>query len=193
MSASGRAKTRRRGHEVSHLTHACRELAGRRPITWSQWSIASRRGARWALVIGSRAVVISTSGRLAPSRPHLRARLMSRAYGTTRHSTGRPRARTRSIKGATTARAASGAESVSWMTRIPALESGSRWKCRSKGSWLASLVVIPTPGAIGWTESIKRTGACWQASDPLRRDRHPRAALRPAPAVPSRWAESRAR
>ncbi|MGO9467697.1 MAG: hypothetical protein ACLQVF_26470 [Isosphaeraceae bacterium] len=77
ISASGRAKTKRRGHEVSHLSHARRGLAGRRPITWSQWSIASRRGARWALVIGSRAVVISTSGRLAPSRPHLRARLMS--------------------------------------------------------------------------------------------------------------------
>ena len=73
-SSTGTAKTSRQGSRPSHRPSRPTGPAGRRPTTWSQWSIASRSGSRWAAVQGSSAVVTRTSGAVGPGQAPLERR-----------------------------------------------------------------------------------------------------------------------
>lgn len=144
-SRSGTAKTARRGQVASHRASLC---PGLRPITWSQWSMASRSGLRWAAVIGSSALTTRTSGRCAPSRPIRIA--WARGWPsieTTRVSTVRPSDSRASTAGPRIVEARSSGRSVSSRTRTPAPGIGSRRKWRRKGSSNSSLVAMNAPGA----------------------------------------------
>lgn len=103
------------------------------------------------MVQGSHAVVTSTSGKRAPRSPRFSASPVpcSRLTGTIRRSTGRPDAAINSASGSITPAALSAGKSVSITTRIPASGNGSRRWCSVKGSSLASVVVMRTPGEAG--------------------------------------------
>ncbi len=141
MSSRGMAKTSRRGSVLSQRTRPAPAPSGRRPMTWSQCSIAWSSGARCSGVHGSMAVVTSTRGNRAQARPISRAPFSPRPAGETiRVSTIRPASARCFSSGSMTALASSVGASVSRMTRMPASGSGSRWKWRRNGSSESSII-----------------------------------------------------
>lgn len=167
MSSSGMAKIRRRGKVLIHRNSPAPAPSGRRPRTWSQWSIALSKGARCSGVHGSAAVVTSTSGNRAPARPISSAPWSPQPAGETiRGSTVLPAATRCLSSGSTTARASSGGASESRMMRMPASGSGSRWKCRRNGSSESSIIGRQPFAVIRGTRDPAahslRTGISWR-------------------------------
>ncbi|HEX8201823.1 MAG TPA: hypothetical protein VF590_15210, partial [Isosphaeraceae bacterium] len=150
-SETGTAKTTRQGRPRSHRARRPGHATRRRPMTWSQASIAFNNGSRWASVHGSVAAVTSTKGSAAPARARSRTRpLPSYCAGSTTASAARPLRRISSRSPRATSSARADSPSASTTTRIPAPGSGSRRKCASYGSSLsiasAVATIIPRPG-----------------------------------------------
>jgi hypothetical protein len=126
-SATGTAKTTCHGRWPSQRTRRPSREARLRPTTWSQVSIASSNGSRWATAQGSAAEVTSTRGSVAPASARSRTRpLPSYCAGSTTASAARPLRRIISIRPRATSSAHAGSPSASTTTRTPARGSGSR-------------------------------------------------------------------
>ena len=137
MSSTGTAKSLRQSCAASHRRAPPKADAGRRPTTWSDRSIASSKGRRWASVQGSEAVEMSVRGCVAPSSPRARARSQPRCSAeTTSASAALPsffRAAT-SASAIASGAVADGSDGAKTTTRTAAPGSGSRRAWAANGS-----------------------------------------------------------
>ncbi len=73
-SRTGTANSNRHGKTDPHRRIRPRKPRGRRPMTWSRWSIALSRGSRWAAVQSASAEVTRMIGCVASASPCSNAR-----------------------------------------------------------------------------------------------------------------------
>jgi hypothetical protein len=156
MSWTGTAKMSRQGSPPTQRPTCASHPTRRRPTTWSQWSIAFKRGSISSDVHNPRDVVTRARGALAPSSPSRRAAPAPPSpTATTTLSTPRPRSASSRSSDRATSSAAVRSSRARTITRTAAPGSRSRRKWASKGSSNSSSVDIPTPvGCVKRTESV---------------------------------------
>lgn len=169
MSTTGTAKTHRQSRPASQRPTDSMIPAGRRPMTWSQCSIAASNGSMWPAVQGSCPVVISTSGHSDSMIADASRSPLSSVMN--RNGPVRPLSRRRSRIEEPTARARSLPSVSITTTNTSAPGKGSRRKCASKGSRYSSSIAREPPttkGSSPTRSTVQRSSAtpgCLPASN----------------------------
>ena len=183
-SRTGKANRTRQGSVAAHRRKLPVVPAGRRPMTWSRWSIAFRSGSRWAAVQRSRAVVTSTIGCVPPASPSSRAFSQPLESGrTTNASALRFRDLRRSSNPRPIASGSGSSFDAITITRISPSGIGSRRAAASSG-WIQSSSGAGASGSAG--NALMRGSPEVPASFGRPSGRPPGASGRSAPACPSR-------
>ena len=158
-SATGTANSHRQGKPATRCRARPRRLRGRRPTTWSRWSIASRSGSRWAAVQRAVAEVTRMIGWSPSASPCSRACAQPiPCAATTKASAGRRRWPSRSsnpwptwsgvASGVARSPLSDGPGSIT-ITRTPPPRIGGRRAAASRGWIQSSSGGGPSPAGSG--------------------------------------------